>query len=230
MFLAEAEGLEAGPSTRLALQAAIDQWQHSPPSVILDHRGPCCRIAQAWLLAMDYSQMNAGDPLTGPRWIRQRHTWGPTRWPIHWCEALAKKTLDCGALAALAKAAFLGRDIRSYTAQLIQRYTREDSKHWYRNWERCGAEISWVKDDLVYHEACAVVPHGTDLRVWDPTASWWVNPKQAAGYGEVLALRILTSDALQVRQFRWGPHAIAPNQWEQLKSTPGDFSVKPDTL
>ena len=224
MFLAEAKSLEAGESARAGLQAAIEQWESFPPSVIADHRDRCCRIAQEWLFAMDFSQMSPGDPLAGPRWIRQRYTWGPTRWPIHWCEAVGKKTLDCGVLAALAQAAFLARGVRCYTAQLIQRYTEADSRHWYRNWERDQAEVCWIKGDLVYHEACAVVARGAEIRIWDPTASWWVNPKQFAGYGAVLALRILTATSWQGGGFTWGKHRIAPNRWQQLEPARGDFA------
>ncbi|MEJ7669070.1 MAG: hypothetical protein WKH97_10135 [Casimicrobiaceae bacterium] len=173
---------------------------------------------------MDYSQLSAGDSFTGPRWIRQRHAWGPTRWPIHWCEAVAKKTLDCGALAALAQATLLERGVHCYTAQLIQRYTKADTKNWYRNWDRDDAEVCWIKDDLVYHEACAVVARSAEFRIWDPTASWWVNPKQFEGYGAVLALRILTADPFQVGHFKWGRHRITPNQWQQLESARGDFA------
>jgi hypothetical protein len=224
MFLAEAESLEALDDRRDALQEAIDRWQRFPASVISDHRDRCCRNAQEWFLAMDHSQMGAADERTGPRWIRQRHAWGPTRWPIHWCEALASKTLDCGALAALALVAFQARGVRCHTAQLIQRYTKGDGQHWCRNWEANDAEVCWIQDDLVYHEACAVVARGDEIRIWDPTASWWVNPKQFEGYGAVVALRILTSDALQTRELRWGRHRIRPNEWQRLDTARGDFA------
>ena len=224
MFLAEAKSLQAVESAHVALHAAIDGWRDVPRSVMADHGERCCRTAQEWFLAMDYSHMGAGDVLTGPRWIRQRYTWGPTRWPLHWCEALEKKTLDCGALAALAQVAFLSRGVRCHTAQLIQRYTGDDSRNWRRNWEERDAGVSWIKDDLVYHEACAVEAGGAEVRIWDPTASWWVNPKQFEGYGSVLALRILVAEQPQVGQYTWGRHRIPPNQWHPLEHARGDFA------
>ena len=224
MLLAEVDGLETERAGRLAVQAAIDAWQ-GPASAIADHCERCCQIAREWLFATDYSQLNAGHHLMGPRWIRQRYTWGPTRWPIHWCEALDESTLDCGALAALATAVFLSRGVQACPAQLVQRYTRDDSRHWFRNWELHGAGISWVKDDLVYHEASAVMPQGNELGLWDPTASWWVNPNQAPGYGEVLALRILTSDPQQIGHFRWGAHSIPANHWHILESDHRDLTM-----
>ena len=224
MFLAEAKSLETLGNARGAVQAAIDDWHAFPASVISDHHDSCCRIAQEWLLAMDYSQRSPGDLLTGPRWIRERYTWGPTRWPIYWCEALEEKTLDCGAFAALAQTAFVARGVPCYTAQLIQRYTKEDSKHWSRNWQREDAGVYWIKDDLVYHEACAVVAGGSVARIWDPTASSWLNPKQFAGYGAVLALRVLSADSAEIEQLMWGGHRITPNRWQQLDSARGDFA------
>ena len=32
--------------------------------------------------------MFGGDKLTGPRWMREHSKWGPSAWPIHWCEAV----------------------------------------------------------------------------------------------------------------------------------------------
>src|SRR2546423_10051849 len=71
MLLAEVDGLETERAGRLAVQAAIDAWQGAP-SEISDHGERCCQIARAWLFATDYSQLNAGHHLMGPRSIRQR--------------------------------------------------------------------------------------------------------------------------------------------------------------
>jgi hypothetical protein len=224
MFLAEAKRLEAGECARLAVQDAMAKWEDMPASTLCDHRRACCRTAREWLLAMDYSHMNPGDALMGPRWIRQRYKWGPTRWPIHWCEAIPAKTLDCGALAALSQKAYLARGVRCYTTQFVQRYTVEDSRHWYSSWARDQAEVHWIQDDLVYHEACAVVVSDNEIRIWDPTASWWVNPKQFDGYGAVLALRILTPQSVHPQAFNWGVHRVTTNQWQPLESARGDFA------
>ena len=226
MFLAEAESLKVDEGAAAALQALIEKWEDLPASPLADHAAPCCRIAHEWFLAMDFSQMQAGDPLTGPRWIRERYKWGPTRWPLYWCEAIQAKTLDCGALAALSQQAYLGRSIRCYTAQFIQRYTVEDSKHWYAAWERDQASAHWIEDDLVYHEACAVVVRDSEIRIWDPTASWWVMPKQFEGYGAVLALRILTPDNVEPKAFHWAMHRITPNLWQPLEPARGDFTAQ----
>jgi hypothetical protein len=220
MFLAEAERLEGRERVEVALAEAIESWEAFPPSVILHHGEACCRIAHAWLLAMDRSLSNGGDRLAGPRWIRARYEWGPTHWPIHWCEALSAKSLDCGALAALAQEAFIGRGATCYTAQLIQLYTTDDSRHWHGTWKRDEAMLHWLRGEIVYHEACAVLQSDDTIRIWDPTASWWVPPKQIDGYGAVLAVRIL-APATAGRSLEWGKHTIVPNRWQQTELESG---------
>src|SRR3712207_2487200 len=85
-----------------AAAAAFGKSQHFPASAIQHHGRPCCRLAREWVFATDFSQLNGESLLTGPRWIRHKYKWGPSKWPIHWCEAVEQKTLDCGALASLA--------------------------------------------------------------------------------------------------------------------------------
>ena len=86
MSLAEGSGLiEVNENNFMEAAAAINKWQHFPASVISHHGERCCEIAREWILSMDYAQVNAGSLLAGPRWLRQRYTWGPSSWPIHWC-------------------------------------------------------------------------------------------------------------------------------------------------
>ena len=223
MFLAEVKGLETAENAAGGLTEAIDFWSDCPASLIDRHGGQCCELALRWLAAMDYSQLN-GDRLAGPRWIRARHVWGPTCWPVHWCEAIEAKTLDCGALASIALEAFRARGLTSHTAQLIQRYSDADGRHWSCNWEREGAHTLWIRGNFVYHEACAVVERGDRIRIWDPTASWWVTPKQFSGYGEVLAVRILAADDAAPAHFNWGSHSLVPNAWHSLTCSRADFA------
>ena len=110
--------------------AAVAEWEHFPASSILHHGRRCCRVAREWLFSMDFSQLSGGDPLTGPRWIARRYAWGPSRWPISWCEAVEQKNLDCGALAALAAEVFAARGVRAFPAQFIQQFTEDATRHW----------------------------------------------------------------------------------------------------
>lgn len=199
-----------------ALERAIENWQHSPVSVIAHHGAQCCRMAREWFLATDYAQQAAGTPHTGPRWLRRKYTWGPSRWPLYWCEAVEQKTLDCGALAALAQEVFAARGIRCYPAQLIQQYTTDAARHWHKRWDEGEVSVHWIKDDLIYHEGCAVSIGDRKIKIWDPTASWWVNPDHLEGYGGLRALRIFAANAESPNRLSWGAHSISPNQWQNL--------------
>ncbi len=205
-------------------QAAMLKWQDFPASFIQHHNEACCRIAREWMVSMDFSQLSAGNPLTGPRWLRRKFKWGPTRWPLHWCEAVEQKSLDCGALAALALELFAARGVKAYAAQLIQQYTEDAARHWHKNWTEDEADSHWIMDELIYHEGVAVVVRDREIKLWDPTASWWVNPKQFGGYGAVLLARIFDTGASAGDHFKWGAHTIRPNRWEKIERARGEFA------
>ncbi|HEX8709007.1 MAG TPA: hypothetical protein VF723_12240 [Pyrinomonadaceae bacterium] len=197
--------------------AAIRKWQDFPASSISDHGEECCRMAREWVFSMDYSLLNAGNSLTGPRWLRQKHAWGPSSWPLYWCEAVKQEMLDCGALAALSHEIFRARGVQSYPAQLIHQYTEHATSQWFKRWNGDESSVHWVAGNLIYHEGCAVVTKDREIKVWDSTATWWVNPKQFGGYGGVLVLRIVAPDADPATSFNWGTHRIVPNQWQKIE-------------
>ena len=192
------------------------KWQHFPASYMSHHGEACCDIAREWMLGNDYSQLNAGDVLTGPRWLRQKFAWGPSHWPLYWCDAVERKTLDCGALAALSRELFIGRGVESHPAQLIQQYSDDAARHWHKNWEGDGASAHWIEDDLIYHEGCAVVAPGGEIKIWDSTASWWVNPRQFGGYAGLLVLLVFALAEQASPFFRWGTHCIVPYEWQNI--------------
>ncbi|HEX8128167.1 MAG TPA: hypothetical protein VF527_03630 [Pyrinomonadaceae bacterium] len=205
--------------------AAMQKWQHFPASTISHHGAQCCHLAREWVISTDYSQLNAGNPLTGPRWLRLKYTWGPSTWPIYWCEAVEQKTLDCGVLAALAQEVFAARGVRSYHAQFIQQYTEDATRQWSKRWAGDDAPVHWIKDDLIYHEGCAVVLRDNEIRLWDPSAGWWVNPKQSGGYGGLLALRVFVTQANAPAEFVWGKQRISPNHWQKIERARGEFAL-----
>jgi len=205
--------------------AAMQKWQHFPASTISHHGGQCCQLAREWIISTDYSQLNAGNPLTGPRWIRQKYTWGPSTWPIHWCEAVEQNKLDCGALAALTQEVFAARGVKSYHAQFIQQYSEDATRQWAKSWNSGDAGVHWIKEDLIYHEGCAVLVRDNEVRLWDPSAGWWVNPKQSGGYGGLLALRIFVTPQVNLpTELIWGKQRIIPNQWQKIERVRGDFA------
>jgi hypothetical protein len=217
--------IEVDETDLIDVSAAIEKWQHFPFSALTHHGGRCCQIAREWILAMDYSQLNGGNLLTGPRWLRHKFKWGPSSWPLHWCEAVEREQLDCGAHASLAHEVFTARGLRSFPAQFIQQFSEDATRQWCEKWGCEGVSTHWVKEDLIYHEGCAVITRDREIKVWDPSAGWWVNPKQFGGYGGLLALRVFTQHATNAPDyFTWGRHQITPNQWQKIERARGDFA------
>lgn len=210
------ELIEVSETDFVDTSAAIEKWRHFPASTIMHHGKMCCRIAREWVFSNDFGQLNGEHLLTGPRWIRQKYTWGPSRWPISWCEAVQQKTLDCGALAAITQEVFTMRGVTSYPAQFIQQYTEDSAIHWQRNWNGEEISVHWINENLIYHEGCAVVVRDNEIRLWDSSAGWWVNPKQFGGYGGLHVLRVCAPQT-DTMELKWGTHRIAANQWQKIE-------------
>lgn len=189
------------------------KWAHFPNSHISHHGAPCCDIAHEWLIAFDFAQLNGGDVLSGPRWMREHSSWGPTPWPIHWCEAVDAKTVDCGVHAALAHEAFTARGVTAFRAQFIQRYSADAAASWRENWGKERVSDHWIDGEAIYHEGNAVLV-GTDaVKLWDGSAGWWINPRGAGGYGSLAAVRIEADADAFAEGLRWGERRIMPNRW-----------------
>lgn len=200
------------------INGAIEKWQDFPVSTLTHHGESCCTIAREWLFSMDYSQLAGGHLLTGPRWLRHKFKWGPSSWPMRWCEAVEQETLDCGAHASLANEVFNARGVRSYQAQFIQQFSEDATRQWCEKWGSDGASTHWVKEDLIYHEGCAVKFRDEEIRLWDPSAGWWVDPKQFGGYGGLLALKVTAPCGESTPEtLRWGTHRITPNHWQKIE-------------
>src|SRR4030095_7347487 len=137
------------------LISAIDRWRYAPASAFTHHGRRCCSSAREWLIATDQSQLNGQHKLTGPRWLLKKYKWGPSQWPMTWCEAVEKKYLDCGALAVLSKTVFAARSVTSFSVQLIQQYTALTTYHWIKRWTDHPASIHWIHGELIYHEVCS---------------------------------------------------------------------------
>ena len=135
MYLVEAKDRVELPEEEVRDgRLASDRWQDFPFSCFSHHGEACCEVAREWLVAMDFAQLNGGDLTSGPRWMRSRWEWGPTAWPIHWCEAIDRKILDCGAHAALAHEAFAARGVTAFRAQFVQRYSQDATAQWRCKW------------------------------------------------------------------------------------------------
>lgn len=191
----------------------FEKWLDFPVSRLSHHGQICCETAREWLFAMDFSLLNNADVLTGPRWIRQKFKWGPNNWQIHWCEAVERPELDCGALAALANEIFKMRGVQSFPVQLVQQFSTAATAQWRIKWETENASDFWLDEDLIYHEGCAVVVRRNHIKIWDASAGWWINPKQSGGYGSLQAIRLFSNS---FNNFIWGTHTIVAEQWQRI--------------
>lgn len=220
-------GYHNGVATTATIQLEVfEKWKDWHPSQISHHGRMCCEIAREWITSTDFSELVGGSVLTGPRWLRQRFNWGASSFPIFWCEAVRKNTLDCGALAALAHEVFSVRGVKSFRAQLVQRFSQVATAQWSCSWSANGdSELRWIDRDLIYHEGCAVlVGNGKgnssgssgEIKVWDASAGWWVDPKSGDGYGSLLAIRLTATGADASRKFKWGTHLMTANAWEKM--------------
>src|SRR5215472_9185002 len=120
-------------------------WAQASAST-LAHHGACCDRARAWLLGMGRSlDFAASDGLAyaGPRWLTRRWEWGPTRWPIGWCEAVRAAAIDCGVFAVFAREIFRAKGIDAYPGQVLRSYAEESTAHWRRKWASMPDAFNW---------------------------------------------------------------------------------------
>ena len=207
---AEAHGRERTVSPP-APSSPGGKWQTFPNSMVSHHGEACCAIAHEWLIAFDFAQLNGGDRLSGPRWLREHSAWGPSAWPIHWCEVVDRKIVDCGAHAAMAHEVFLARGVRAFRAQFVQRYSTAAAASWRESWGRERVSDHWIDGEAIYHEGNAILVADDEVKLWDGSAGWWLNPRQAAGYGSLAAVRIAADGYPD--GWRWGERRIKPNEW-----------------
>jgi len=219
MYLVEADGAvaERGGTQTAPAPRPSDRWESFPPSRLSHHGKACCDIAREWVVGMDFAQLNGGDLTSGPRWLREKYKWGPSPWPIHWCEAVKRKTIDCGAHAALALEAFTARGLTAFPAQLVQKYSEDSTEQWRGKWAEEDVSCHWLDGEHIYHEVTALQVGEDEVKIWDASAGSWINPRQAGGYGSLVAIRIVADgqwgggDGL-----RWGERRIKPGLWVQI--------------
>ena len=190
-------------------------WMQASVSTLTDH-GPCCARARAWLIAMARSHDFAStDGLTfaAPRWLTKRWTWGPTRWPIAWCEAIKAETIDCGVFGVFALEIFRAKGLDAYAGQVLRTYAEESTAHWRHKWASLPGAFDWIRGRVVYHEICVVRVNGNQARVYDPTDGVWLDPEIYRGHGGHIAIR-----AELPRALKWGPHTLVHGQWTEMAS------------
>ncbi|HYH82408.1 MAG TPA: hypothetical protein VEX86_21635 [Longimicrobium sp.] len=176
----------AAPAAPAAPGAECAPWAACTPSALAHHGADCCTAARAWFLAMDRSMWRGHG---GPGWIARRWPWGPSQWPLHWCDAVKAEELDCGAHAFMTLEAFRARGIRAVPVQLVQRQEAHHQAHWLGRWSGAGASSAWAGEGVAYHEACATLVDGR-AEVWDSTVGAWLSPEHVRGVRSIAAVRI----------------------------------------
>jgi hypothetical protein len=207
--------ISSAEADRARLIQAIAGWQDREPSVLSDHGQCCCRAARLWLQAMDRSALATAGAADAPAWLRDRYRWGPVHWPLYWCQALQRETLDCGAYAAIGRVLFAAsRGVNCLPAQLILQFRLMDVRHWRRQWESASCPTDWIAGDLIYHEVCAVANEAGVVRLWNPTDGCWIERSETVGYGSAVAVRLIAPATLRLT-LSCGRPAL-PGQWTML--------------
>jgi hypothetical protein len=198
--------------------AALDmfdrpEWVRASVSVLGRH-GACCDRARAWLAAMGRSHDFAatdGLAFAGPRWLTERYAWGPTRWPLAWCDAVRARTIDCGVFSVFALEIFRAKGIEAFPGQVLRICAAERTTHWRRKWSAIPEAFNWIGSRVVYHEVNVVRVTEADARVYDPTVGVWLDPAIKTGHGGHIAIRAELPVALS-----WGGHKLVNGQWTKL--------------
>lgn len=179
---------------------------------LLEHTGrACCASARHWLVAfnraMDFAITNKSTH-SGPGWLKQRYAWGPSPWPLHWCEAVRRPVIDCGVFRELALEIFKSKGLEAYPAQVLRYQQAASTAHWQKKWSTMPDAFPWASEDFVYHEVVAVMSDDGACEIYDPTEGIWIDPDQNLGHNGHFAVRVESTRQLQWRHvstggFRW---------------------------
>jgi hypothetical protein len=221
----------------VAREQHFSRWVENPASSLVHHDAECCEEARLWFLS--YARSMEIDTLSqfsmkAPTWLQRLFTWGPTEWPISWCQVVKERVIDCGVFAALAREVFTAQGHVAHPAQALLSYNEACTDHWKSLWKgenkkpkkRKGDVVElaakaqavrkksdrdifpWIGDRIVYHELCLVeMPDGT-AKIYDSTWGNWYEPLQRAGFGALLAVRTECP-----RLLKWGDKTISCGEW-----------------
>lgn len=199
------------------------KWLEHTASEITHHDGECCSQARSWLLGMAQSMENASlcdGGIRAPHWLSDRFEWGPSRWPIAWCELIEQDVIDCGVFAALVREIFHEQGVRAHPGQVVIQYSETCTHHWQQLWRNGAALLPdagstqpgeffpWVGKNLVYHEICVVEAQDGIARLYDSTWGNWYQPHLRDGFGAVVAVRTQCAGDLL-----WGDRVLRSGEW-----------------
>ncbi len=201
------------PDEPLMRASDVVELLHAQPvSQPVDHGHACCRAARRWLGSIHAARASSA-PLSGLAWISEMYPWGPSRWPMSWCELVEQEKLDCGAQAAVAREVLRNSGSVPLGVQLLIRANPADIAHWRRAWVDGGVAPGWLFERLYYHEAVSVSEDR--LVLFDPTRNWKIPPDAATGDGTVAAIRVSGGHTKTVQ---WGRHQLTVGDWKVLSA------------
>jgi hypothetical protein len=198
-------------------------WVEHPTSSLLHHDQPCCEEARLWFMALARSMEGwaAGQfELRAPTWLSQKFEWGPSLWPMSWCELVKEETIDCGVFAALAREIFRAQGHQAHGGQCLLHYNETCTSHWKDLWkDRMPARdnkrgfkgFNWIGDNKVYHEVCIVEMPDQTAKVYDATFNQWYESEGRNGFGGLMAVRSECP-----RLLRWGDKILSCGEWVEL--------------
>ncbi len=199
-------------------ETLLTRWFEHPASSILHHDDLCCAEARLWFLAYARSmeiRTLSQFTIKAPTWLSKLYTWGPSEWPISWCELVKESVLDCGVFAALAREVFTAQGHLAHPAQALLSYNEHCTSHWKALWEPQNKKnadfFPWIGTDLVYHELCVLEMPDGRAKFYDSTLGNWYVPEQRLGIGAVLALRTECP-----RLLRWGDKTFSCGEWVEI--------------
>ncbi len=155
-----------------------------------------------------------------PSWLSQLFQWGPSVWPISWCQVVKEKTIDCGVFAALAREVFTAQGFDVYPAQALLSYNENCTNHWKDLWKtgmnkvekrKTGEVFPWVGNKVVYHELCLIELSNQQAKFYDSTFGHWFEPTKRDGFGALISVRSECP-----RLLRWGNHNLSCGEWVDL--------------
>jgi hypothetical protein len=204
-------------SIRQEINEAIAKFSPMRPSGIGSHSGRCCQVAREWFRAQSLAQHELSS-LPAP-WMRERWNWGPLERPIHWCDILKQKTIDCAALASLTLEALHAVGTAALPVQILEAYDDQIVQNWEFHWQNHGGGY-WTHRRLVYHEVVAVeTSKPGHIRIWDPTEECYCEQRPNNGHGALVAVRVLADDDCAGnpnRVLTWRQTRLRPNAWQIL--------------
>ena len=199
------------------------RWIEHPSSCIIHHESECCEEARLWFLA--YARSMEGSAATQnkikpPVWLSQLFKWGPSVWPITWCQVIKEKTIDCGVFAALAREVFSAQGFSAHPAQALLSYNNECTGHWKDLWKtgmnkfekrKVGEVFPWVGTEIVYHEICLLELSDGETKIYDSTFGNWLEFDKRKGFGALLSVRSECP-----RLLKWGDKILISGEWADL--------------